>query len=872
MKITHTTYNEVRGGVSTPNPHPTPPHMSPAPEFLTTPAAFRFSPTRQRSSSPITNPLRNTTRRIKRYLKMHVRFHVRFRSRPGSQRFSRSRYGRSIKYPPGEMHPPTVPTQVGKYHSGSVRGSLSSRGGEGERVLVVKGSQAHERGLEQRYKHVRGKKRPSYLKPREEGRKSGGEWGLEQGVGGLDFEAYMKQQQGLERDFGKGYNGGISPPSPPNNSPPRHNSPPKGNSSPRNISPPNHSLVPREDWSGSRKIKDGTSFEQSMTPMDFDTYMKQQRALARDFGKGYGYGGNSPSPPNSPPRSSPPRISPNYSPKSIPIHASSNVSSRSSSPHASPNHSAIAIPVQAGRVSETGTGTTGTGTTSLGDSVRFSDVQWSSVGSAGSATGTTGTTDSGVYAESSRGRGTGAGMALGIHKAAPGQRKLRRKGNFEERDQSPVTTPASSRSQTMSKDEESTSHAKKGKGIQRESKEEKTTIEQLEMMRKAMWNGKLEKVVPPSHDMPKHTDVLHPSTPNSTSTRNSKGKGKGKVSEGRASPIQKLKGYMGHGVEVVDDYLEKKTTSKTGSKLPSPFEYLLYPSYDGKGKGKSERNSTESRAKSKGKGKAKEEEDSDEELWGCVGEKNNESGILMASPPEDPGKENRDVGDEVEPPKTRKESNGEESWTVHRENLCKLCRKRGPSGPRGLCRACEQNLLNTKAWEESNANLSDESDIPPTPPLKDRNIASIREMLATTPPNYCADANYRPPLPAKDSIHVSKVENSRPQIVNPLPVRQESQYLVYGGMGDSPRDIEIGFPDWQTHSLEIEGAKTAEMVKRWSENYRVKDVKGGAEEKEEENEKGHSPRDSTFYDFWADILKEDRRAETPKMEDRKPRA
>ncbi|ESZ98807.1 hypothetical protein SBOR_0806 [Sclerotinia borealis F-4128] len=868
MKITHTTYNEVRGGAPTPMP-PTPPPMSRTPEFLTTPAAFRFSPPPPRkSTSPIShNPLRSTTLRIKRYLKMHVRFAREGNAtgtgtgkRPGSQRFSRSRHGTSIRYPPGEMHPPTVPTQVGKYHSGSVRGSISSRGGE------ERGSQAHERGLEQRYKHMKGKKRPSYLKPREEkGRVSGGDWGADLGVGigGLDFEGYMKQQRGLERDFGKGYNGGGSPPSPRIDSPPREGSPS------RIIVAPNHARVPREDIGGMKRMWEGKEFDQGMTSLDLEGYMKQKRGLDRDFGKGLRYRGNSPSP-----SQSPPRTFPTHSPIPIPI------------------------PVSAGHGSET---ETGTGNASLGDSVKFSDVQWSSVGSGGSGTGTTGTTEtgeSGVYAESSRGRGTGVGVGVGMgkHKAAPGQRRLRRKGNLEERDQSPATTPASSRSQTIDKEETASGREEKENETQMESPEEETTIEQLNMMRMAMWNGKLEKVVPPSQEVPKHTDVLHSSTPTSTSSRNrkdSKGKGKGKMVEGRASPIQKLKGYMGHGVEVVDDFFEKKTNSKTGSKLPSPFEYLLYPSYDGKGKGKGERNSAESKGKLKGKGKGKEGEgeDSDEELWGCVGEQNNESGILVPSQPTgiEKAAENKGMPEGVpEPQTTRKESNGEETWNVHWENLCKLCRKRVTSGPRGLCRACEENFTNTKAWEESTANFGDD-DIAPTPPLKDRHVTSMRDMLASTPPDFHpdADASYRPPLPAKDTFHVSKVENSRPRIVNPLPVRQESQRLVYGGMSDSPRDIEIGFPEWQTHSLEVEGAETERMFKRWSENYRggvkgmgegkeKEDGEGGVtgegKEKEREREDGESPRNSTFYDFWADILKGDERPETPKLEGRKPRA
>lgn len=690
---------------------------------------------------------------------------MRFRTaRPRSQRFSPAGLGTSVKYPPGEMHAASVPTQVGKYHSGSVKGSVSSRGGGVDGGGVLVGSQAHEKALEQRYKHVRGKKRQSYLQPREEvgGRHSSGEWG----------------------------------------------------------------------------------FEQRMAPIDFERYMQQQRGLERDFGTAYAFGGHSPSPPDSPAGGKP---------------------SRSCSPRSGGNHSSIPIPASAGSVSETDAGT---GNTSLKDSVRFSDVQWSSVGSGGSATGTTATMESGTNGDSLKGKGPGAGA--GKHKAAPGQRRLRRKRNFEERDGSSAATPASSRSQTTtSKEDELLGLEEKGKGIQKDSGEEVTTMEQLKMMRVAMWNGRLEKVVPPSKNVPKHSDVLQPSTPASTSTRNSgksRNEGKGRLVEGRASPIQKLKGYMGHGVEVVDDFFERKTNLKTGGKLPSPFEYLLYPSYEGKekGKGREERTTSESRAQAKSKGKGREDEgkDSDDELWGCVGEQNNESGLLATPPP----KENRAVVKKAEPQQMRKESH------THWEDRCKLCRGHGSSGPRGLCRTCEDNFLNTKAWEDTAENFSDDSEIPPTPPPKDRHITSMREILATTPPNYRPDPSYRPPAQDPDSIHVSRVENSRPQLVNPSPVRQESQKLIYGGMGDSPRDIEIGFPGWQTHSLEVEGAKTEQMFKRWSDNYRVDDSKGGVSGNGEEGqEKERSPRDSSFYDFWGDVLVEDGRPETPTLEERKPK-
>ncbi|KAF7961232.1 hypothetical protein EAE96_000898 [Botrytis aclada] len=838
MKITHTTYNEVRGGATSPAPP-----LSRSPQFITTPTAFRFdtstpprfeTPTHSPSPPP-SNPLVYTTRRLKRYLKSSFRN----RTRPVSRRLSRSRQGTSIRYPPGEMHPATVPTQVGKYHSGSVRGSFSSKGEGG--VVGERGSQSYERGLETRYKHAKGKKRASYLKPREEARASLGEWGGKKGTAGLDFESYMKQQRGLERDFGKGYNGGNSPPS----SSSVNVLVGKNEREARNGSPPK--FAPREDAGGrnGRGEKKGLAYG-GMTQLDPETYMKQQRGLERDFAKGVG---NSPSPPHS----------------------------RAESPHTAfprgnTNHSPIPIPPPVGYTYENGTGNT-----SQRDSVRFSDVQWSSVGSGGSATGTTETMDSGNVEESSRGRE--GGMAAGKHKAAPGQR-LRRKGKLDERDQSPATTPASSRSQTISKEDGMAGDEKRRQEMHRDGEEEVTSMEQLEAMRAAMWKGKLERVVPPSSTVPKHTDLLHHSNPSSTSSRgsknskNSKVKGKGKSVEGRASPIQKLKGYMGQSRDAVHDPHEKKTASK--GKLPSPFEYLLYPSYDGK---KSQRESTELRksSKSKSKGKSKEEEESDDDFWGCVGETNNESGILLSrspAPASEKSHQNSIPSGVALLPRNRKPS--EDSWNTHLDDLCKLCRKHERTSSRGLCHSCEENFLNTKAWEDTTLRFDDD-DIPPTPPLKDRRkITRVRDMLATTPPNY--DVECRPPVPPKDvpgeerkTIQLSKVENSRPQIVNPSPVRQESQMLVYGGMGDSPRDIEIGFPEWQTHSLQLEGAKTEEMFKRWSQNYRG----GGMEERRDGDERGQEegdveePRDSVFYDFWGDILKEDGSPETPKMEERK---
>ncbi|KAK6612034.1 hypothetical protein H4I96_01247 [Botrytis cinerea] len=805
MKITHTTYNAVRGGATSPAAP-----LSHSPQFITTPTAFRFD-TRTpppfdaplaSPSRPPSNSLVHTTRRLKRYLKTSFRN----RTRPVSRRLSRSRQGTSIRYPPGEMHPSTVPTQVGKYHSGSVRGSFSSKGEE--RLVGERGSQSYERGLETRYKHAKGKKRASYLKPREEVGVSLGECGGKKGRAGLDFESYMKQQRGLERDFGKGYVGANSPPS----SSSLNGVAGKNERELRNGSPPK--FVPRED-AGRRN---GMGEKQGgMTQLDPESYMKQRRGLERDFGKGVGYAGHSPSPPHS----------------------------RGESPHAAfsrgnANHSPISIPSPI-PPPEGYTYENGTGNTSQRD-------------------GTTGTTDSGNVVESSR--GTGAGLTTGKHKAAPGQR-LRRKGKLEERDQSPATTPASSRSQTISKDDEMVGDEKRRQEMHRDSTEEVTSMEQLEAMRAAMWNGKLERVVPPSSEIPKHADVLHHSTPSSNSSRgsknskNSRGKGKGKNVEGRASPIQKLKGYMGQSRDAVHDSHEKKPSSK--GKLPSPFEYLLYPSYEGR---KSGRESTELRknSKSKSKGKSKGEEDSDDDFWGCVGETNNESGILLShSPALASEKSHRNsIPSRVEVPKNRKPS--EDSWNTHLHDLCKLCRKDERTSSRGLCHSCEQNFLNTKAWEDTTLQFDDD-DIPPTPPLKDRrNITRVRDMLAPTPPNY--DVEYRPPVPAKDvpgeerkKIHVLQVEKSRPQIVNPSPVRQER------------------FPEWQTHSLQIEGAKTEEMFKRWSQNYRG----SGMEERRDGDERGkgegdlEEPRDSVFYDFWGDILKEDGRPETPRLEERKPK-
>jgi hypothetical protein len=259
---------------------------------------------------------------------------------------------------------------------------------------------------------------------------------------------------------------------------------------------------------------------------------------------------------------------------------------------------------------------------------------------------------------------------------------LRRKPNFSENLRECLGSPKTSAKKT-------------------EEKEEKTT--KVYTLRDAIRAGRLERVIPPPQTPETEERLVPPkllipsieSAPPRTSHSKKTASASGKVTE-----------LIDRGADILNE-----TRKELAGKFLPPFDHVNYPSFS--------RASKNSRRSS----------DSSDLSFCCIGE--NEPTKNIKAPTEEvqiPTMEAQALKKRQQQYSERLSGQGTNPWSEPRPVVCRLCRKPGVRGIRGLCNDCETDFMRPKTRKYEFHLSSDEDDeIKPTPPLKDVKLLTAKE-------------------------------------------------------------------------------------------------------------------------------------------------
>ncbi|KAH7336469.1 hypothetical protein BKA65DRAFT_553115 [Rhexocercosporidium sp. MPI-PUGE-AT-0058] len=450
------------------------------------------------------------------------------------------------------------------------------------------------------------------------------------------------------------------------------------------------------------------------------------------------------------------------------------------------------------------------------------------------------------------------------------------------------------------------------RAAQKQRLEEKgDNMEKIYNLRKAMVEGKLERVIPPPSantlsgqdrrppPRPAHNAFLDNISSAGSVTLNQPGAvmGQVRVPDSRTSlqsvrPNSRMRKTKSAGSRIASligssaDLMDETRRGIQG-RLKEAGGGLGYPSF--------------SLGRREGDGDS--DGDSDESFFcgsglGVGGVSENETGMLMR-------KERVQMG-ERERPKTRgkgSERGGRENRIPGEEVVkkCKLCGLGIVSSTRGLCAECEADFLPLRteppavkmaskiAYSDSeyeddivgDDNTDEEDEIPPTLPLKIRKQVVVtkepdrleHDVLRTRNPFAFQDSDSedeRPAVPPKDDIVLGlSLPNKtyKPPITPRNPARQSSQRAqIETEMVNETQSAMKHFSSggWQSDGLSPTYEEAQRMLDRWSDCFGDGAVEGMRGQ--EDNEDGVPlvramdcdgvKRDSEFYRFWDEVLKE----------------
>ncbi|CZT02479.1 uncharacterized protein RCO7_06278 [Rhynchosporium graminicola] len=456
--------------------------------------------------------------------------------------------------------------------------------------------------------------------------------------------------------------------------------------------------------------------------------------------------------------------------------------------------------------------------------------------------------------------------------------------------------------------------------VSRNSEEKADGMAKIHNLRKAMQEGKLERVVPPPSanissgqnrrppPRPPHSPFLDyisstgsPSlsassqqisklrtTPQTLSPR---------ASSQSARPTARTKKTDSAGSKIVSligtsaDFLDETRREIKGEFRP-PFDYLNYPSF------------------SLGKKAVREDDgddDSDESFF-CFGDE--EPGILGSGlgtatlvKSEDFRPKTRGKGSERGGSRDRGPGRGyeDEFTAVLVVKKCKLCGLGIVASSRGLCGECETDILSLKRnplatemestcsdseYEDDlvrdNDNDSEEDVIPVTLPLNIRKQATIvqeplkytQDISRPTNPFEFHDSNSeeeeseRPPVPPKDIVilGLSFPNRSYRPVIQPIDqTRQNSQRAEIEKQPETQTAINsFRSASWQSNGASPTYEEARKMLERWSDCFGDGAVEGMRDNMVDDDgvpmvralDCDGVKRDSEFYRFWDEVLKE----------------
>ncbi|KAF8862900.1 hypothetical protein BDZ45DRAFT_738893 [Acephala macrosclerotiorum] len=223
---------------------------------------------------------------------------------------------------------------------------------------------------------------------------------------------------------------------------------------------------------------------------------------------------------------------------------------------------------------------------------------------------------------------------------------------------------------------------------------------------------------------------------------------------------------------------------------------------------------------------------------------------------------------------------GSSPWSSPANQRCRLCNKWGTQGVRGLCSECEDDFLRPKTSVGLGTSFSDsedEDEIKPTPPLKDRKTLSMRKSpdrnYLLHVPAYANEEweDERPTTPVKGSIRLESVNARSEPSDSSVSPRIFSQQAEIEDQEDS--DAET-VKRWNSGPFKPISKENKNLFEKWSAVYQNGDYRqfqaedgtplipiaqkrSPAMRKLSPNAHQKSLRDSSFYDFWGELLGDD---------------
>jgi hypothetical protein len=330
---------------------------------------------------------------------------------------------------------------------------------------------------------------------------------------------------------------------------------------------------------------------------------------------------------------------------------------------------------------------------------------------------------------------------------------------------------------------------------------EKKDMAKIQALRQKMREGEMERAVPPEQALVTQTRYAYPPR----ALPKDCGKGTLPVSGKKRSEVSSL-GKLAKSFEVGVDVIEERRRELSG-KFRAPFDFLGYPISARGGRDHKVCGS-----------------DHSTESFFCIGEE-------LAERPQ-PSRTLDQLA-----ARRRLSGEGTSPWEGHPPSACRLCRKAGVRGIRGLCSECEQEFLRPKTVVKD-ATVNDE--VKPTPPLKDRRILRQRSGGKQNHSTW-------PEL---------RQVGCKPSIINSA-TRREHAHRARVEYDDEK------FLEWQTPEMREEYHNTQGMFARWTDSYEKDDTTSfNGDEAHLFFELGKEEKENTLnwqkdsYSFYDDIFRQ----------------
>jgi hypothetical protein len=280
------------------------------------------------------------------------------------------------------------------------------------------------------------------------------------------------------------------------------------------------------------------------------------------------------------------------------------------------------------------------------------------------------------------------------------------------------------------------------------------------------------------------------------------------------------------GVDVLDE-----TRRELAGKFRPPFEFLSYLSFSLSGQNSKQGGS----------------DTASSESFYCVGDEQVEDSEKVKAL----RKSRRDNMER----RVRLSGEGTNPWTLPPQN-CRLCKKPGVRGVRGICEQCESDFMPPRAFVFDSPSVQSLVEIKPTPPLKNKRRLSMTGKSDSRKAALQIDCeeteDQRPRVPVKDEIKLSSVRHIRPKIIISVCSRHDSQKAVVEGVHEE--DLTHG--GWATELMEAEYDRTQRQYTSLSSTYVSDETRGSEGETDTATLVAEEPmkRQSSFYSFWVGVL------------------